>query len=146
EARGTITGLTRGTTRKELARAALESVGYQTRDLLAAMYADVSASWPNDGRPVIRVDGGMSASDWTMQFLADVLDASVDRPVVRETTALGVAFLAGWQAGIFSGPEDFSTTWHLDRRFEPTMTAAGRERRCKGWSDALARSLMNPPD
>jgi glycerol kinase len=144
EARGTITGLTRGTTRKELARAALESVGYQTRDLLNAMYADVSASSPDNVRPVIRVDGGMSASDWTMQFLADVLDAPVDRPVVRETTALGVAFLAGWQAGIFSGPGDFSTSWRLDRRFEPVMTAALRERRCTGWRDALARSLMNP--
>jgi glycerol kinase len=146
EARGTITGLTRGTTRKELARAALESVGYQTRDLLNAMYADVGASAADDVRPVIRVDGGMSASDWTMQFLADVLDAPVDRPVVRETTALGVAFLAGWQAGIFSGPEDFSKTWRLDRRFEPVMTAAVREQRCKGWRDALARSLMNPHD
>jgi glycerol kinase len=144
EARGTITGLTRGTTRKELARAALESVGYQTRDLLNAMYADVSASSPDNVRPVIRVDGGMSASDWTMQFLADILDAPVDRPVVRETTALGVAFLAGWQAGIFSGPEDFSTSWRLDRRFEPVMSAALREQRCTGWRDALARSLMNP--
>lgn len=144
DARGTITGLTRGTTRKELARAALESVGYQTRDLLNAMYADVGASAAGDVRPVIRVDGGMSASDWTMQFVADVLDAPVDRPVVRETTALGVAFLAGWQAGIFSSPENFSKTWRLDRRFEPVMTAAVREQRCRGWSDALARSLMTP--
>jgi glycerol kinase len=146
EARGTITGLTRGTTRKELARAALESVGYQTRDLLHAMYADVSTSFSDDVRPVVRVDGGMSASDWTMQFVADVLDAPVDRPVVRETTALGVAFLAGWQAGVYQGPEDFARTWSLDRRFEPAMTAAVRERRCKGWRDALARSLMQPAD
>ncbi len=146
EARGTITGLTRGSTRKELARSALESVGYQTRDLLNAMYADFGASAADGVRPVIRVDGGMSASDWTMQFVADVLDAPVDRPVVRETTALGVAFLAGWQAGIFSGPEDFSKTWRLDRRFEPVMDAAEREQRCKGWRDALARSLMNPHD
>jgi glycerol kinase len=146
DARGTITGLTRGTTRKELARAALECVGYQTRDLLKAMHADVGASLSGDARPVIRVDGGMSASDWTMQFLADVLDAPVDRPVVRETTALGVAFLAGWQVGVYAGPDDFARTWHLDRRFEPQMKQAEREQRCKGWSDALARSLLKQTD
>jgi glycerol kinase len=146
EARGTITGLTRGTTRKELARAALESVGFQTRDLLNAMYADVGAASTGDARPVIRVDGGMSASDWTMQFLADVLDAPVDRPIVRETTALGVAFLAGWQAGVYAGPEEFARTWRLDRRFEPAMTQAEREQRCKGWRDALARSLLKQVD
>ena len=143
EARGIITGLTRGTTRRELARAALESVGYQTRDLLEAMYADAGAYTAEGARPVIRVDGGMSVSDWTMQFLADVLDAPVDRPLVRETTALGVAFLAGWQAGAVSGPDSFADAWRLDRRFEPVMTPAVRERRYQGWSDALARSMLN---
>ena len=141
-ARGTITGLTRGTTRKELARAALESVGFQTRDLLNAMYADVKSAF--DMRPVIRVDGGMSASDYTMQFVADVLDAPVDRPVIRETTALGVGFLAGWQAGIFPGPEEFSRGWRLDRRFEPAMSDGEREQKYRGWREALARSLLQP--
>jgi glycerol kinase len=140
EARGTIVGLTRGSTRKELARAALESVAFQTRDLLAAMRADVGAAF--HGEPVIRVDGGMTASDWTMQFLADMLAAPVDRPIVQETTALGVAFLAGWRAGLFGGPEDFSKTWRLQRRFRPVMDSDEREMRFKGWNDAVARSLL----
>ena len=121
-ARGTITGLTLGTTRKELARAVLESVGYQTRDLLEAMYADAGELGAQGSKPVIRVDGGMSASDWTMQFLADVLDVQVDRPTIRETTALGVALLAGWQAGVYSAPDSFSRTWRLDRTFRPAMS------------------------
>jgi glycerol kinase len=144
EARGTIAGLTRGSTRKELARAALESVGYQTRDLLRAMHADVGGAFGAGAQSVIRVDGGMTASDWTMQFLADMLGAPVDRPNVRETTALGVAFLAGWQAGVFAGPEDFAKTWRLERRFAPKMSEAEREKRYKGWRDAVARSLLNP--
>jgi len=143
-ARGIVAGLTRGTTRKELARAALEAVGYQTRDLLSAMHADSGAGQGGEGRPVIRVDGGMTASDWTMQFLADVLDAPVDRPIVRETTALGVAFLAGWQAGLYSGPDSFARSWRLDRRFVPAMPAEERERRCRGWRDAVARALLEP--
>lgn len=141
-ARGTVTGLTRGTTRKELARAALESVGYQTRDLLAAMYADAGETRQPGIKPVIRVDGGMSASDWTMQFLADVLDVQVDRPTIRETTALGVALLAGWQAGVYPAPDAFSTIWRLDRSFQPTMPENIRENRYRGWRDALARTLM----
>jgi glycerol kinase len=140
EARGTIVGLTRGTSRKELARAALESVGYQTRDLLGAMRADAG----HVPHTVIRVDGGMSANDWAMQFLADILDAPVDRPTVRETTALGAAVLTGWQAGLFSGPEAISKAWRLDRRFRPAMPAADREARYRGWRDAVARTLMKP--
>ncbi|MDE2373320.1 MAG: glycerol kinase GlpK [Hyphomicrobiales bacterium] len=142
-ARGTIVGLTRGTTRKELARAALESVGFQTRDLLAAMYADAGDTRQQaTARPVIRVDGGMSASDWTMQFLADVLDVQVDRPTVRETTALGAALLAGWQAGVVPAPDAFSTIWHLDRSFRPMMPENIRDQRCRGWRDAMARTLL----
>jgi glycerol kinase len=140
EARGTIVGLTRGSTRRELSRAALESVAYQTRDLLAAMRADVGAAF--QGEPVIRVDGGMTASDWTMQFLADMLAAPVDRPTVQETTALGVAFLAGWRAGVFAGPEDFSKTWRLQRRFQPAMSSDERMIRYNGWRDAVMRSLL----
>jgi glycerol kinase len=140
DARGTIVGLTRGTSRKELARAALESVGYQTRDLLGAMRADAGEV----ARTVIRVDGGMSANDWAMQFLADILDAPVDRPTVRETTALGAAFLAGWQAGLFSSPEAISKAWRLDRRFKPAMSAADRDARYRGWRHAVARTLLKP--
>jgi glycerol kinase len=140
-ARGAIVGLTRGATRKELARAALESVGYQTRDLYEAMRADVGGAFEAT-HPIIRVDGGMTASDWTMQFLADMLDAPVDRPKVRETTALGVAFLAGWRAGVFSGPEEFSRTWRLERRFTPAMKETVRSQRYAGWRDAMARSLL----
>ena len=96
EARGALFGLTRGTTNKELAQAALEAVCYQTRDLLEAMQKD----WGSAGKTILRVDGGMTASDWTMQRLADILDAPVDRPQVLETTALGAAYLAGLQAGL----------------------------------------------
>jgi glycerol kinase len=141
-ARGTITGLTLGTTRKELARAVLESVGYQTRDLLEAMYADAGELGAQGSKPVIRVDGGMSASDWTMQFLADVLDVQVDRPTIRETTALGVALLAGWQAGVYSAPDSFSRTWRLDRTFRSAMSDSDRRHRCEGWRDAMARTLL----
>jgi glycerol kinase len=143
-ARGTITGLTHGTTRKELARAVLESVGYQTRDLLDAMYADVGGVDMPGSKRVIRVDGGMSASDWTMQFLADVLDVQVDRPTVRETTALGVALLAGWQAGLYPSPDRFSETWRLDRSFKPSMSEKERGHRYQGWRDAIARTVLVP--
>ena len=144
EARGTITGLTRGSTRKELARAALESVGYQTRDLLEIMRLDAGQAPGEGAARTIRVDGGMSSSDWTLQFLADVLDTAVDRPMVRETTALGAAFLAGWRAGVYPGPKAFAQSWRLERRFSPAMTAIERERRCRGWRDAVARSLLAP--
>ena len=143
-ARGTIVGITRATTRKELARAALESVGYQTRDLIQAMHADIGDRWGVGAEAVIRIDGGMSASDWTMQFLADMLDAPVDRPVVQETTALGAAFLAGWQAGVYPGPDDFARTWRLERNFMPSMAPAEREARYGGWRDAVARTTMRP--
>jgi len=141
-ARGTITGLTHGTTRKELARAVLESVGYQTCDLLAAMYADAGDIQTPGSKRVIRVDGGMSASDWTMQFLSDVLDVQVDRPTIRETTVLGVALLAGWQAGVYSAPDRFSQTWRLDRSFKPTMSETSRNHRYRGWRDAVARAVL----
>ncbi len=140
EARGAITGLTRGATRKEIVRAALESVAYQTRDLVDAMRADEGAHAGGRANAVIRIDGGMSASDWTMQFLADMLDAPVDRPEIVETTALGAAFLAGWRAGVYPGPEQFARSWRAARRFEPTMGHAEREQRYAGWRDAIARN------
>jgi glycerol kinase len=137
QARGAIFGLTRNTGDAEIARAALEAVGYQTRDLIEAMRAD----WPAQAATVLRVDGGMSASDFTMQFLADMLAAPVDRPVVMETTALGAAYLAGRAAGLCPDLDGFAAQWRLDRRFTPRMPAAERERRYAGWQDAVRRTL-----
>ncbi len=139
EARGAIFGLTRGTGRAELARAALESVCYQTQDLLEAMRGDWSDG-ASDGT-VLRVDGGMVASDWTMQFLADILKAPVDRPKVLETTALGAAYLAGLKAGVYPGLNEFSDSWALDRRFSPQMAGETRARKLAGWRDAVRRTL-----
>lgn len=139
EARGSLTGLTRATGPRELARAALESVGYQTADLIAAMRAD----WTGADNTVLRVDGGMTASDWTMQFLADVLDAPVDRPVVQETTALGAAYLAGLKAGLLPPPREFARSWALDRRFVPEMDATVRADKIAGWRNAVRRTLSD---
>jgi glycerol kinase len=139
--RGALFGLTRNTGPAELAHAALESVCYQTCDLWEAMRAD----WPEAkaANIVLRVDGGMTASDWTMQRLADLLDAPVDRPVVQETTALGAAYLAGLSAGIFPEPEKFADHWRLERRFKPNMSAATRERKLKGWACAVKGLLAS---
>ncbi|WP_138471674.1 glycerol kinase GlpK [Poseidonocella sp. HB161398] len=135
DVRGAVFGLTRNSGPAEFARAALESVGYQTRDLLEAMHADLPAK---ETDPVLRVDGGMVVSDWTMQFLADILDAPVDRPEVTETTALGVAWLAGMKAGVYPGQEDFAKGWALERRFEPAMAAETREAKYGAWQRAIA--------
>ncbi|MDE2333834.1 MAG: glycerol kinase GlpK [Rhodospirillales bacterium] len=141
EARGAIFGLTRATGPREFARAALESVGHQTADLVDAMRADLgSLGAGRPGETVLRVDGGMVASDWTMQFLADILGAPVDRPKVAETTALGAAYLAGLAAGECPPPELFARTWSLDRRFVPAMAAPERERRRAVWADAVRRT------
>ena len=135
EARGALFGLTRATGRKELAKAALESVCFQTIDLLDAMRRD----WGGGGRSVLRVDGGMVASDWTMQRLADLIGAPVDRPRVLETTALGAAYLAGLQAGLYPEPGNFAERWALDRRFEPAMPESERQRKLRIWNDAVRR-------
>ncbi len=137
EARGALFGLTRNTGPAELARAALESVAYQTRDLVEAMRED----WAGDAQTVLRVDGGMVASDWAMQFLADMLGAPVDRPVVLETTALGAAYLAGQAAGVCPDPAEFGRSWALQRRFSPTMPEQTRAARYAGWKDAVRRTL-----
>ncbi len=144
EARGAIFGLTRNSGPAEFARAALESVGYQTRDLMEAMGADMG-TLPRTTLPrtTLRVDGGMTASDWTMQFLADILGAPVDRPKVRETTALGVAWLAGMQTGIYPDQAGFAEAWALDRRFEPAMPPDQRDARYLGWKDAVRRTLTS---
>ena len=139
-ARGILTGITRNAGGAEIARAALEAVGYQTRDLIEAMHSD----WPAACKTVLRVDGGMSASDVTMQFLADILDAPVDRPIVMETTSLGAAYLAGYRAGVFPEPQDFAATWRLERRFDPKMDAETRARKWAGWRDAVNRTLTRP--
>ncbi len=136
-ARGAILGLTRGSGRAEILRAALESVGLQTADLLQAMRRD----WPAMGEAVLRLDGGLSRSDWTMQFLADILGAPVDRPVVQETTALGAAYLAGLQAGLLPPPGEAAGFWALDRRFTPAMPRAEAEARHAAWQAAVRRVL-----
>jgi glycerol kinase len=137
ECRGAIFGLTRATGPAELARAALESVGYQTRDLMDAMRRD----WRGDAGTVLRVDGGMAASDWAMQFLADICDAPVDRPPVLETTALGAAWLAGMRAGLYPDADAFAQSWRSERRFAPDMDEAVRARKLAGWQDAVRRTL-----
>jgi glycerol kinase len=139
DCRGAMFGLTRNTGRAEFARAALEAVCYQTRDLLEAMQRD----WGAARATVLRVDGGMVASDWTMQRLADILNAPVDRPAILETTALGSAYLAGMQAGFYPALETFATKWSLERRFKPQMKQEERERKYSGWRDAVSRTLTH---
>ncbi|HEX2148294.1 MAG TPA: glycerol kinase GlpK [Pseudorhizobium sp.] len=138
EARGAIFGLTRNTGPAELSRAALEAVCYQTRDLLDAMHKD----WQNGKTDtVLRVDGGMVASDWTMQRLSDLLDAPVDRPTILETTALGAAWLAGSKAGVWPDQAGFAKKWERQRRFEPQMEEAVRAAKLAGWREAVRRTL-----
>lgn len=137
ECRGALYGLTRGTGPNELARAALEAVGFQTADLLQAMQAD----WAGGVTSALRVDGGMAASDYAMSFLASITGAPVDRPQVLETTALGAAWLAGMQAGFYPGIAAFTESWALERRFEPNMAADEQSRRLGQWRDAVRRTL-----
>ena len=140
ECRGAMFGLTRATTAREMAKAALEAACFQTADLLAAMHAD----WQGAGGVVLRVDGGMSASDWTMQRLADVTGGPVDRPVQLETTAMGAAYLAGLATGLCPAPQEFAKSWRSARRFEPALNEAERNARLAAWHDAVARTLTSP--
>ncbi|MEN0002149.1 MAG: FGGY-family carbohydrate kinase, partial [Pseudomonadota bacterium] len=140
-ARGALFGLTRGTGPNEIAKATLEAVCYQTFDLLEAMHGDWSAA--EDAETTLRVDGGMVASDWTMQRLADLLNAPVDRPQLLETTALGVAWLAGSYAGVWPDRAGFAATWKRETRFEPNMVEAERNRKLAGWQDAVKRTLTS---
>jgi glycerol kinase len=139
EARGALFGLTRATGPRELALAALESVCFQTVDLLDAMRAD----WPDGASALktLRVDGGMANSDFTMQRLADLVGCTVDRPQIRETTALGAAYLAGLHAGFFPEPDRFAEHWQLERRFTPQMDAGMREKKLAAWTSAVRRLL-----
>jgi len=136
DARGTIFGLTLGATGAHLARAALEAVAYQTLDLAQAMIADGGAE-----PQAIRIDGGMAANDWLCQFLADILEVSVERPRNLETTALGAAFHAGLATGLWSGLDGLPDTFAGASRFEPRMESAERQRLIAGWKDAVRRTL-----
>lgn len=139
ECRGAVFGLTRNSGPAELARAALESVGYQTRDLFEAMRND----WAGLGdESVLRVDGGMSASDWAMQFLSDIINAPVDRPEVLETTALGAAWLAGMRAGIYPQKEEFAMGWALENQFVPSMSDGQRDAKYADWKRAVQATLI----
>ncbi|MGI9301984.1 MAG: FGGY-family carbohydrate kinase, partial [Gammaproteobacteria bacterium] len=133
-ARGAIFGLTRDTGVADLARAALEAVCYQTRDLLVAMSNDGASE-----ATALRVDGGMVANDWLMQFLADVLGVPVERPTIAETTALGAAYLAGLQTGVFASLDEIAGHWQRDARFEPKLDDTARRSLVQGWEDAVAR-------
>jgi glycerol kinase len=135
-ARGTMSGLTAECGIAELARATLEAVGYQTRDLIAAMSADSGLEIG-----ALRVDGGMAASDWTMQFLADILPARVERPPSIETTAWGAAYVAGLQRGLCPAPEAMMSQWRAEREFVPAMPEAEREERYAGWKKAVDATL-----
>jgi glycerol kinase len=137
ECRGAIYGLTRNSGPKELAKAALQSVAFQTRDLLEAMRKDWD--WGTD--TVLRVDGGMTGSDWTMQYLADQLNAPVDRPEVTETTAKGAAYLAGLAIDLYPGLDEFKNTWQLEKRFIPSLNNKDRQKEYDQWTDAVQRTL-----
>ena len=136
-ARGLICGLTLDATDAHLARAALESVAYQTMDLIDAMKAD-----GGDGETALRVDGGMAVNDWLCQFLSDMLVAPVERPAIVETTALGAAFMAGLATGVWDGLESLDRIWTRERRFDPGMDDMVRERMIGGWRKAVERTLL----
>ncbi|MBT5521941.1 MAG: glycerol kinase GlpK, partial [Rhodospirillales bacterium] len=137
DCRGALYGLTRATGPAELARATLDSVCFQTRDLIEAMNGDVAEQHDT----VLRVDGGMVASAWTMQRLADVLNAPVDQPTITETTALGAAYLAGMHVGMYPGLDEFAAQWALEKQYTPTMDQSERDRLYTGWKDAVRRTL-----
>lgn len=137
DCRGAIYGLTRNSGPDDFARAALESVGYQTRDLLEAMQGDAVGL---DGG-VLRVDGGMTSSNWTMQFLSDIIGAPVDRPIVQETTALGAAWLAGMKAGVYADAAGFADSWALDQRFEPRIDPKDRDAKYARWKSAVTATM-----
>jgi glycerol kinase len=135
-ARGVIVGLTRGSSRAHIARAALESIAYQSADLLEAMQKDAGVKLAE-----LRVDGGAAANDLLMQFQADILGVPVVRPRVLETTALGVAYLAGLYTDIWKSPEEIAAHWQIDRRFEPHMAPGEAAALLARWREAVGRSL-----
>jgi glycerol kinase len=136
DARGTLVGMTRGTTRAHIARAALEAIAYQTRDVLGAMEQDSGRALD-----ILRVDGGATANGLLMQFQADLLGVSVQRPVVGETTALGAAYLAGLATGVWESQADVSSNWQLDTEFQPSVEQSETDQQYADWQRAVARSL-----
>lgn len=135
-ARGVIVGLTRGAKREHIIRATLESIAYQTRDVLEAMQEDSGIKLQ-----ALKVDGGASANNFLMQFQADILGVPVDRPQVIETTALGAAYLAGLAVGFWNSREEIEKNWNIDRRFEPAMEEEKREKLYRGWKKAVERAM-----
>ncbi|HDJ97027.1 MAG TPA: glycerol kinase, partial [Thermofilum sp.] len=135
-ARGTIVGITRGTRRAHIARAILESIAYLTRDVVDAMKADTGIDIK-----VLKVDGGASKSNFLMQFQADILGVDVVRPVIKETTALGAAFLAGLAVDVWRGLDELRKLWRVERVFKPSMSVDERERLYRGWRAAVKRAL-----
>jgi glycerol kinase len=142
-ARGTVLGLTRGSNRAHLVRATLESIGLQALDVLAAMQEDAGIALTT-----LKVDGGAAANGFLMQFQADVLGVPVERPVVNETTAMGAAFLAGLAVGVWRDTAEIAALWQRDRRFDPTIEPAQRERVVREWRRAVqrARAWIEPGD
>jgi glycerol kinase len=139
DARGAIYGLTRGTSGAHLARAALESVCYQTSDLVKAMAED------GVGLDMLRVDGGMVGNSWVCQFLSNILNVRVERPKIMETTALGAAYLAGLQAGIYQSKEQLASMNNIQRAFQPQMDEKQRDRLLSGWKSAVQSTLSHQP-
>lgn len=137
DARGLISGMTLDTTADHIIRATLESIAYQTRDLVDAMRADGA-----DAPQALRIDGGMAQNDWFSQFLSDIVEAPVERPESHETTALGAAYLAGLATGVWDGLDDLSAKWEAAGRFEPGMDNAQRDDLLGGWKQALKRTLI----
>ena len=135
-ARGVLSGITRDTSPKEIIRATIEAVAYQTHDLFEAM--------KHDGlRPkIVKVDGGMVMNNWFSQFLSDIVNVRVLRPKVQETTALGAAFMAGLQIGVYKSLKDISKKWQLDKKFNPKMQNSTRQSLIKGWTKAIKRALI----
>jgi glycerol kinase len=136
-ARGAILGLTRGSGREQIVTATLQAIAYQSRDLIDAMVDDGIAP------AVIRVDGGMVHNDWFLQFLADILDTSVERPINTESTALGATYLAGLCAGVFDSTNTIASMWSSDRLFEPAMQSDRRQQLLDGWAAAIRRVSGN---
>lgn len=141
KARGAVFGLTRGTTKEHFVRATLESIAYQTRDVLQAMEIDSGIKLA-----ALKVDGGAVKNNFLMQFQSDILGVPVERPVVQETTALGAAFLSGLAVGYWTSTDDVTNNWKLDRRFEPVLGAGERERLYKGWQTAVKATQAYKPE
>ncbi len=135
-ARGLICGLTRDTSRKEIVRATLESVAYQSYDLFNAMKRD------GVKHKIVKVDGGMVKNNWFSQFLSNVIDTKVIRPKVHETTALGAAFMAGLKIGVYKSLSDISKNWKVDQKFSPKISKSNRTKLLKGWEQAIRKTLI----